>query len=126
MIKDKEIRDDWLYQEIKRESKFSAWDFDEGSKVKRAHEEHCAAENVRKEHAMVHKAPVNRQTVNQDISSKRFLVIVITMIFVIAVFIFITISNFIDGNFEFFGALPIFAFVMFAVVGSLVSSKKGK
>jgi len=42
--------DDWLAKEIKRESKISAWDFDEGKRVRSEHEEDCDAKAVALEH----------------------------------------------------------------------------
>lgn len=43
--------DDWLAEQIKRESRISAWDFDEGKRVRSEHEQDCDARAVALEHA---------------------------------------------------------------------------
>ncbi len=46
-------RDDWLQKEKIRESKISAWDFDEGKLVRYEHAENCdARENAQEQHIM--------------------------------------------------------------------------
>ena len=124
MIKDKEIRDDWLYQEIKRESKISAWDFDEGSKIKQAHEDHCARERVRREHEEVHVKRVNSKQINNTVNNKQVALIGVVMFFVITAFIFIFIGSVMGGNITVLPMFPIFIFVFIAVISSI--TKKGK
>lgn len=46
---------DWLSQEIKYESKISAWDFDEPNKIKKAHEDNCPRENLANQHIKAHQ-----------------------------------------------------------------------
>ena len=46
---------DWLAQEIKYESKISAWDFDEPNKVKKMHEDNCPRESLAQKHIEVHQ-----------------------------------------------------------------------
>lgn len=117
MIKDKEIRDDWLFKEIQRESKISVWDFDEGKSIKRAHEEHCARQINADEHKAIHK-------VNQvPIDTKRvFSILAIAFVFVFG-FIVVTIFSFATSNNpEFLGILPI---IVFVVIMMLISLGKG-
>ena len=46
--------DDWLKREIEREKRVSAWDFDEGRRVRSEHEEECDARNNAFEHEVRH------------------------------------------------------------------------
>ena len=46
---------DWLSQELKYESKLSAWDLDEPYKVKKAHKDNCPRENLAKQHSQIHE-----------------------------------------------------------------------
>lgn len=45
---------DWLTQELKYESRISAWDLDEPNKIKRYHEENCPREKLAEEHIEIH------------------------------------------------------------------------
>lgn len=124
MIKDKQMTDDWLYQEIKRESKISVWDFDEGNKIKQAHEEHCAREKVRKEHEEVHVKRVDSKQINNIVNNKQVALIGVVMFFVIATFIFLFVGSVIGDNITVLPMFPIFIFVFIAVISSI--TKKGK
>jgi hypothetical protein len=44
--------DDWLAQEIVRESRISAWDMDGGRILRQEHENNCDAARLRAEHAL--------------------------------------------------------------------------
>ncbi|MBQ6335143.1 MAG: hypothetical protein IJI46_08760 [Erysipelotrichaceae bacterium] len=46
--------DDWLAKEIARESRISAWDLDEGKKLRQEHEENCDVREVADEHHQRH------------------------------------------------------------------------
>ncbi|MBO7698290.1 MAG: hypothetical protein J6S38_04545 [Erysipelotrichaceae bacterium] len=46
--------DDWLKKEIEREKRVSAWDFDEGRRVRSEHEEDCDVRNNAFEHEVRH------------------------------------------------------------------------
>lgn len=46
--------DDWLRKEIEREKRVSAWDFDEGHKVRYEHEENCDVKSNALEHEIRH------------------------------------------------------------------------
>ena len=48
--------DDWLAKERKEESKVSAWDFDEGRRIKEFHEENCEAKEIKERHEKIHSA----------------------------------------------------------------------
>lgn len=65
--------DDWLAKERKEESKVSAWDFDEGRRIKEYHEDHCDAREIKDTHARIHSA-INtnqRQFQSQRATQKR-------------------------------------------------------
>ena len=51
---DKLNQDDWLLKEIEREKKVSAWDFDEGKRIREEHEEHCDVKEGAEMHEFRH------------------------------------------------------------------------
>lgn len=42
--------DDWLASERRHEATVSAWDFDEGRKIKESHRDNCDAEEIKQSH----------------------------------------------------------------------------
>lgn len=44
--------DNWLEEELRRESRISAWDMDGGRQLRLEHEENCDARNLAAEHAL--------------------------------------------------------------------------
>ena len=48
--------DDWLAKERKEESRVSAWDFDEGRRIKEFHENNCEAKEIKERHEKIHSA----------------------------------------------------------------------
>ena len=54
--------DDWLAKERAYEDSVSAWDFDEGRKVKIEHIENCEAKEIKENHERIHKAYNQRKT----------------------------------------------------------------
>lgn len=92
---------DWLAQELKYESRISAWDLDEPNKIKRYHEENCPREKLAEEHKKVHdgneKGSVIQarfiksnimQNSKQSMQAKR-LANIISILFVIVFLLFI-------------------------------------
>jgi len=59
--------DNWLEKELERESKVSAWDFDEGKKLRMEHEEDCDVRELADEH---HRQHVRMNDFNKNRSSK--------------------------------------------------------
>lgn len=51
MKPNRENQDTWLQEEIEREARVSAWDFDEGKKVRDWHEENCDRREIEKYHS---------------------------------------------------------------------------
>lgn len=48
--------DDWLAKERIYEETVSAWDFDEGKRIKKQHEEDCEAKEIKEKHEAIHNA----------------------------------------------------------------------
>ena len=46
--------DDWLADEIAYEETVSAWDFDEGRRLRREHNENCEAKFIKERHEQIH------------------------------------------------------------------------
>ncbi|MBP1554868.1 MAG: hypothetical protein J6U30_02190 [Oscillospiraceae bacterium] len=53
--------DDWLAEEIKRESRISAWDIDGGKLLRAEHEANCDARRLEAEHALDCDAGANAE-----------------------------------------------------------------
>lgn len=50
--------DDWLAKERQEENKVSAWDFDEGKKIKEYHEKNCEAREIKERHEQIHSGNI--------------------------------------------------------------------
>lgn len=97
--------DDWLAKQREKENTVSAWDIDEGKKIKYNHEENCEAKEIKERHEKIHSGqikPSQKQT-----SFPIFLIIII------AVFAIDVIPGII-GNKEImpFGIIAIIAFML--------------
>ena len=114
--------DDWLAKERKREALISAWDFDEGYKVKKEHSENCEARKIKKEHEIKHeyynlmnnKLNVNKQF--QEIDSNKALKVFVPVFLVMILIILIgsfAAMGYINQN-EFSFAIPIILFILMA------------
>jgi len=120
MLKDnyKELngRDDWLAQELERESRVSAWDFDEGRSLRYEHRENCDREALATEHHIDH---LNRnRVVRQSAPSMAWLIIDV-------VFLFLMFVQSILMPFDFYGpSLMMFFLLFFGIVISLAVSKR--
>ena len=81
--------DDWLRKEIEREKRVSAWDFDEGRRVRNEHAENCDARDNALEHEIRHnlRRPVEPYKIINDPSRSRptwfvidlFLLVILTV-----------------------------------------------
>ena len=85
---------DWLTQEIRYESKISAWDLDEPKKVRKSHEDNCPREKVAIEHVKVHNSykrevAEDEQTANIKARQIKAASLVTSLFFVIAFLIVI-------------------------------------
>lgn len=125
--------DDWLAKERKYEDSVSAWDFDEGKKLRKAHEEHCDSLQLKEGHRQRHNLynqthqkgviASNGQYVPFD--AKRFVLIfvpIMVAIFVISMIITFASFGAIELD-ELLNAVPIIVFIIIALT---VKGKKEK
>ena len=82
--------DDWLRSEIEREKRVSAWDFDEGHKVRYEHEENCDSRSNAFEHEIRHsmRRPIEASKIENNPSRNS------SGWFVIDLFLFIVLVAF--------------------------------
>ena len=108
--------DDWLAKQKKLESKISAWDFDEGKRIKEEHEEDCEAKEIKEIHAIRHAAYNRSLKVNPNESGvvKKVLIFYLMTSFIIMIG-FIVIGA-ITGLFPeaeiLFGLIPLFIVIV--------------
>ena len=55
LLKFENRSDDWLAKQKKEESYVSAWDFDEGKKIKEYHQDNCEATQIKQQHEYRHQ-----------------------------------------------------------------------
>ena len=118
-LKDFNGKDDWLAQEIRRESRVSAWDLDDARRLKTEHEENCDVEDNAKVHRSEHRSGES-QYIKQGSSEKKtgsttqkaqsedikwFVVLFIT------VFVLFFINSFLPGSTGIMILPPIIAFL---------------
>ncbi|MCR4855695.1 MAG: hypothetical protein K5908_05955 [Erysipelotrichaceae bacterium] len=77
--------DDWLAREIARESRISAWDLDEGKKVRAEHEENCDVRELAEEH---HRRHLRRDAQTSRVNGKLSGWFFIDIAAVVAMFMF--------------------------------------
>lgn len=133
MNKDLEIfenrSDDWLAKEREYENSVSAWDFDEGKRVKSYHEENCEARKIKEDHATKHLA-YNKRLTNvsndqfQELDGRVLAKVFIPMfIFIVAIGVIgLLVDLRIIGE-DSFLAVPIILFIIFV---NLIKKAKGK
>ena len=68
--------DDWLAKQRNIENKTSAWDFDEGKRIKEFHEEHCEAREIKERHERIHSGQIRPRKKN---GASVFLIVIIVM-----------------------------------------------
>lgn len=124
--------DDWLANERKREELISAWDLDEGHKLKQEHRENCEAYQIKKDHEIKHARFNEMNKVNlsanrqfQDLEPTKIVkafVPVFTVVLLIILLGIFTASGVIDGG-EIGFAIPIIIFILLV---NLMSNKRRK
>ena len=108
--------DDWLAKQRKSENKVSAWDFDEGMKIKEYHEEHCEAKEIKERHEKIHSGQIKGRKKNNTSA----LLIVILMIALVNIIPEIIIEN----NYS---EIPVVTLCLIVFTLAMVSVlKKGK
>lgn len=129
--------DDWLATERKRENLVSAWDFDEGKKLKEFHEENCEAKYIKEKHERIHQAYYNNQkddyhesqnkSMNNsdyvhldEVASRKIKIIILILVIVLVGLLVCNVVM--NGDFEFGGFLPLLCFLI--VIAT--TKKKGK
>lgn len=118
--------DDWLAKQKKEESYVSAWDFDEGKRIKQQHQENCEATQIKKEHEQKHQlykehmAEVKRNRVapKNNTAIIPIIVIIITLTTIMLGFITSAVAS---GE-AFFGLVPILIVVI--LLAAIVSGKR--
>ena len=112
--------DDWLAKERKEEDKVSAWDFDEGKKIKEFHADNCEAKEIKETHERIHAKMVTpRQIPSRNKASASGL---FSIIFIIIGFNIVS-SIFFEEELPFMAPLIIFVFIMIIIS---ISKTKGK
>ena len=123
--------DDWLAKERKREALVSAWDFDEGHRLKQEHRENCEAYEIKQDHEIKHKyydmlnkqSSANKQF--QDLNSNKTVKVLVPILLLSILFIFIGVFaslGMINGS-EFGYVIPI---VIFIIMVNLLPNKRRK
>ena len=123
--------DDWLAKERQREALVSAWDFDEGHKLKKEHRENCEAYEIKQDHEIKHKYydMLNKQSSAniqfQDLNSNKTVKVLVPILLLSILFIFIGVFaslGMINGS-EFGYIIPI---VIFIIMVNLLPNKRRK
>ena len=68
--------DDWLAKQRNIENKTSAWDIDEGKRIKEIHEENCEAKEIKERHEKIHSGQIRPRKKN---GASIFLIVIIIM-----------------------------------------------
>lgn len=122
--------DDWLAKERLYEETVSAWDFDEGKKIKKQHEINCEANEIKEKHEALHNAYNNYQNQTNNaqnnfvkLDSKQAAKILIPILLMCSLLIIIGIaSEFgVINDAEVVLALPI---IIFITVVSVLPKKR--
>lgn len=125
MNKDLEVfenrSDDWLAKERKYEATVSAWDLDEGKKLRAEHEDDCEAREIKRSHELRHQAYNNQFTNLNDLvknkkevpQNKLTLLIVLFAFFIpMMIFVGILIETFGESIPEFILVIPIIVLIL--------------
>ena len=114
--------DDWLAKERRREELVSAWDFDEGYKLKIEHIQDCEARKIKEDHEIKHeyynrinklrrdRANNQFQQVDSGRALKVFVPIFLVMILIIMISSFAAVGLINVGEIGF--AIPIIIFIL--------------
>ena len=65
------LEKDWLAEEIKYESKISAWDLDEPRMVRMQHEKDCPRKKVEKQHIKIHSGNERMSQIQSRLINKK-------------------------------------------------------
>ena len=125
MNKDLEVfenrSDDWLAKERKYEATVSAWDLDEGKKLRAEHEEDCEAREIKRSHELRHQAYNNQFTNLNDLVKKKkevpqnkltLLIVLFAFFIPMMIFVGILIETFGESIPEFILVIPIIVLIL--------------
>ena len=125
MNKDLEVfenrSDDWLAKERKYEATISAWDLDEGKKLRAEHEEDCEAREIKRSHELRHQAYNNQFTNLNDLVKKKkevpqnkltLLIVLFAFFIPMMIFVGIFIETFGESIPEFILVIPIIVLIL--------------
>ena len=79
--------DDWLAKQRAKENSVSAWDIDEGKRIKQYHEENCEAREIKERHERIHSGQLKPKKKQDNIPVFLIVVIAFLVIDVITDFI---------------------------------------
>ena len=98
-------QDDWLLKEIEREKRVSAWDFDEGKRIREEHEENCDVKEGAQMHEYYHKrrrGPSLKDEENDQSWGAWLMIDTVALIFLFILNFFVPVSSFAGVSFMFF------------------------
>lgn len=115
-------RDDWLADEIAYEETVSAWDFDEGHRLKREHEENCEAKFIKERHEKIHSYIKQRPKIPIDQMPDRRVVLIAIVVFSCVFVVFIPIIMRFDPTLIFI--LLIIYFILILTLSNTIQRRK--
>ena len=109
LLKFENRSDDWLAKQRKEESRVSAWDFDEGIKVRNDHQDNCEARQIKAEHEIKHSMykRMNRSGVRVNDKNKDVTKLVIALGAMSFVLIFGVFFSVIASGEAYMGFIPL-------------------
>lgn len=75
--------DDWLAKERKDEDKVSAWDLDEGKKIKKYHEANCEAKEIKETHEKIHQGWISNKNIPKKDDSGIVIVFILVTVAIV-------------------------------------------
>lgn len=138
MNKDLEVfenrSDDWLAKERKYEATVSAWDLDEGRKLRAEHEDNCEAREIKRSHEQRHQAYDNQFVNLNDLAKKRnetevskktgLIILLLLTIVPLATIITVIIGIMSDGPAEVVLVMPIILLILIVNIYKMKRRKK--
>ena len=116
--------DNWLEKERIRESRVSAWDFDDGKKLRNDHADNCDVELLAKQHRRVHEGTLKNYTNVKKSKSVNNTVQRIKWLFIscLALIGFFLIAYYED--YSVFGLTTYITVLFFGVISSIIFKRR--
>ena len=123
LLKFENRSDDWLAKQKKEESYVSAWDFDEGKKIKEYHQDNCEATQIKQQHEYHHqmynkKVQEIRSGTNKINKTTKNYLIVAAISFMFIPLLLMVMINIAAGSSPAIGFIPIILIVVFIALFS--------